>query len=79
MPKATPSQRRAINTDGSVTLSLEAGGKTEILAWLYGFVPHVEVLEPLALREAFVCSNRNRMLVGNARSQKETPPNRWGF
>ncbi len=49
-----PSQRREINTDGSVTLSLEAGGKTEILAWLYGFLPHVEVLEPLELREAFV-------------------------
>jgi len=49
-----PSQRREINADGSVTLSLEAGGRTEILAWLYGFVPHVEVLEPKELREAYV-------------------------
>jgi predicted DNA-binding transcriptional regulator YafY len=49
-----PSQRREVHADGSVTLSLEAGGRTEILAWLYGFVPHVEVLEPVALREAFV-------------------------
>jgi proteasome accessory factor B len=49
-----PSQRREVHADGSVTLSLEAGGRTEILAWLYGFVPHVEVLEPAELREAFV-------------------------
>lgn len=49
-----PSQQRVSNDDGSVTLSLVAGGKTEILAWLYGFVPHVEVLEPAELREAFV-------------------------
>lgn len=49
-----PSQRREMNDDGSVTLSLEAGGRTEILAWLYAFVPHVEVLEPAELREAFV-------------------------
>ena len=53
-----PSQQREINTDGSVTLSLAAGGKTEILAWLYGFVPHVEVLEPPELREAFVAGLR---------------------
>lgn len=53
-----PSQQREINTDGSVTLSLAAGGKTEILAWLYGFVPHVEILEPAELREAFVAGLR---------------------
>jgi hypothetical protein len=33
----------------------------------------------LWLREAFVCSNLNRMLVGNARWQKETPPRGRGF
>jgi len=33
----------------------------------------------LWLREAFICSKLNRMLAGNARWQKETPPNRWGF
>lgn len=53
-----PSQRRETNADGSVTLTLEAGGKTEILAWLYGFVPHVEVQEPAALREAYVAGLR---------------------
>ena len=58
-----PSQQREINADGSVTLSLEAGGKTEILAWLYGFVPHVEVLEPAELREAYV----NGLRTGLAR------------
>lgn len=49
-----PSQQVERLPDGSVTLSLEAGGKTEILAWLYGFIPHVEVLEPVELRDAFV-------------------------
>lgn len=53
-----PSQQREVNIDGSVTLSLTAGGKTEILAWLYGFVPHVEILEPAELREAFVAGLR---------------------
>jgi len=49
-----PSQRCEIHDDGTVTLSLEAGGRTEILAWLYGFLPHVEVLAPRELRDAFV-------------------------
>ena len=49
-----PSQQVEHLADGGVILSLEAGGKTEILAWLYGFLPHVEVLEPKELREAFV-------------------------
>ena len=40
--------------DGSLILSLQVGGEKEILAWLYSFVPHVQVLEPLALREAFL-------------------------
>lgn len=53
-----PSQQCVSSDDGSVTLSLAAGGKTEILAWLYGFVPHVEVLEPAELREAFVAGLR---------------------
>ena len=49
-----PSQQVERHADESVTLTLEVGGKTEILAWLYGFVPHVEVLEPAELREAYV-------------------------
>jgi len=49
-----PSQRRESHADGTVTLAFEAGGRTEILAWLFGFVPHVEVLAPPELRSAFV-------------------------
>ncbi len=60
-----PSQTIERLDDGSVILALEAGGKTEILAWLYGFVPHVEVLEPAELRTAFLeglssCLERHR-------------------
>lgn len=53
-----PSQHHEVHSDGSVTLTLEAGGRTEILAWLYGFVPHVEVLEPAMLREAYLAGLR---------------------
>lgn len=53
-----PSQRIERQIDGSIVLTLEAGGRTEILAWLYGFLPHVEVLEPPELREAFVAGLR---------------------
>lgn len=49
-----PSQQVDRQGDGSVILSLQAGGRTEILAWLYGFVPHVEVLAPVELRTAFL-------------------------
>ncbi len=40
--------------DGSLILTLHAGGEKEILAWLYSFIPHVQVLEPAALRDTFV-------------------------
>ncbi len=53
-----PSQRRECHADGSVTLLLEAGGRTEILAWLYGFLPHVEVLAPAELRRDFIAGLR---------------------
>jgi predicted DNA-binding transcriptional regulator YafY len=53
-----PSQRVEKQTDGSVILALEAGGQTEILAWLYGLIPHVEVLAPATLREAFLAGLR---------------------
>lgn len=53
-----PSQRHELHADGSVTLTLEAGGRTEILAWLHGFVPHVEVLAPAELRRDFVAGLR---------------------
>lgn len=49
-----PTQQISHAPDGAVQLTLTAGGIKEILAWLYGFVPHVEVLEPASLRDAFV-------------------------
>jgi proteasome accessory factor B len=48
-----PSQTLHEEPDGSVLLSLEAGGEKEILAWLYSFLPHVDVLAPPALRAVF--------------------------
>lgn len=47
------SQKLKIASDGSVELSLLASGETELLAWLYSYLPHVEVLEPASLRESF--------------------------
>jgi predicted DNA-binding transcriptional regulator YafY len=40
--------------DGSLVLSFTAGGEKELLAWLYSYLPHVEVLEPTSLRSAFL-------------------------
>ena len=48
-----PTQGLEPQSDGSVLLSFEAGGEKEILAWLYSFVPHLEVLAPEKLRSAF--------------------------
>ncbi len=48
-----PSQHLEAQDDGSVLLSFEAGGEKEILAWLYSFLPHLEVIAPEKLRSAF--------------------------
>ena len=48
-----PTQELSVQGDGSVVLSLQAGGVKEILAWLYSFLPHVQVLGPDELLQAF--------------------------
>jgi predicted DNA-binding transcriptional regulator YafY len=48
-----PSQILEEEAAGSVLLSFEAAGETEILAWLYSWLPHVQVLAPDSLRLAF--------------------------
>ncbi len=48
-----PEQTLREEADGSLRLSFTAAGEREILAWLYSFVPHVEVLGPAPLRAAF--------------------------
>lgn len=48
-----PSQKLTEHADGSLTLSFNASGEKEILAWLYSYLPHVEVLAPETLRNRF--------------------------
>ncbi len=48
-----PSQEIEEHDDGCITLQFCASGEREILAWLYSFLPHVEVLEPAGLRKRF--------------------------
>lgn len=48
-----PNQKLFPQSDGSLILEFEAGGTREILAWIYSFLPHVEVLQPASLRQAF--------------------------
>lgn len=48
-----PTQQLEVEGDGSVLLSLQVGGLKEILAWLYSFIPHVQVLGPEELLQAF--------------------------
>jgi predicted DNA-binding transcriptional regulator YafY len=38
---------------GEVLLTFNASGEKEILAWLYSYIPHVEVLAPASLRVSF--------------------------
>ncbi len=49
-----PTQDLVNQADGSVVLAFEASGEKEILAWVYSYIPHVQVLEPPSLRSAFV-------------------------
>ena len=49
-----PSQQLNEEEDGFVLLSFEAAGEREILSWLYSYLPHVQVLAPDSLREAFI-------------------------
>ncbi|RII28979.1 MAG: transcriptional regulator [Geobacter sp.] len=46
-----PTQRLVEEKDGSVTLSFEAGGRMEIIAWVLSYGRHAELLEPAELRE----------------------------
>jgi predicted DNA-binding transcriptional regulator YafY len=49
-----PTQVLEEAADGSLVLSFTAGGEKELLAWLYSYLPHVEVIEPATLRSAFL-------------------------
>ncbi len=48
-----PGQQLAKNPDGSLMMRFSASGDKEILAWLYSFIPHVQVLGPESFREKF--------------------------
>lgn len=49
-----PTQTLTEEPDGSLTLAFEAGGEKELLSWLYSYIPHVEVIAPQSLKDAFV-------------------------
>ena len=48
-----PSQQLEEEEGGSVVLSFTASGEKEILAWLYSYLPFVEILAPSDLKEQF--------------------------
>ncbi|RMF42062.1 MAG: transcriptional regulator [Deltaproteobacteria bacterium] len=47
------SQQLTETGDGGVELAMTVAGRTELLAWLYSYLPHVEVLSPPGLRREF--------------------------
>jgi len=47
-----PSQEFSKDKDGSVLLTMEVGGLSEVMSWVFGFGRQAEVLEPAHLREA---------------------------
>ncbi len=49
-----PSQEMVEEGDGSLVLSFKASGEKEILAWLYSYLPYVQILEPEELQEKFL-------------------------
>jgi predicted DNA-binding transcriptional regulator YafY len=49
-----PDQTIEERSDGSLVLSFSASGDREILAWLYSFIPHVKILEPVVLQQKFM-------------------------
>lgn len=49
-----PQQILDEENDGSLRLRFTASGRAEILAWLYSYLPHVEVLGPAELRTDFL-------------------------
>ncbi|OHB28573.1 MAG: transcriptional regulator [Desulfuromonadaceae bacterium GWC2_58_13] len=57
-----PSQEMSEEADGALVLSFEAGGEKEILSWLYSYIPHVRVLEPASLRQAFADGLRQTLV-----------------
>ena len=57
-----PSQKLVEEKDGALTLTFEASGEKEILAWLFSYLPYVEVLEPESLRTVFYQSLRDGLL-----------------
>lgn len=48
-----PTQQLHEEADGALTLAFAAGGEKELLAWLYSYLPHVQVLAPSELAAAF--------------------------
>jgi predicted DNA-binding transcriptional regulator YafY len=57
-----PSQALIEEANGSLILTFDAGGEKEILAWLYSYLPHVQVLEPESLKSLFYQGLRNGLL-----------------
>lgn len=56
-----PGQQLDEEADGSLRLCFEAAGEKELLAWLYSYVPHVQVLEPASLKKTFVDGLQNAL------------------
>ncbi len=48
-----PQQRITEEPGGYLQLAFEAAGETEILAWLYSYLPHVQILGPASLSASF--------------------------
>lgn len=55
------SQRLTETEDGGVELTLTVSGRTELLAWLYSYLPHVAILAPEDLRRDFIAGLRSAL------------------
>jgi predicted DNA-binding transcriptional regulator YafY len=57
-----PSQKLIEENDGALTLTFEASGEKEILAWLYSYLPHVQVLESERFKGLFYQGLRDGLI-----------------
>lgn len=62
-----PEQQLEELAGGALRLRFRAAGDTEILSWLSSFIPHVQVIAPLALKKKFL--SRLRETLKNNRKQ----------
>ena len=68
-----PTQQLREEAGGGLTLTFAAGGEKELLAWLYSYLPHVQVLEPPELVASFYDGLQQGLAARGPQLASDTP------